>query len=108
MMIGNIIRNRMDSLGLSLEEFLDKTGFTNELINSIFNNQINLQIDDFETEVIAHVLLCDPSYFFDTQAREKDVIALSCNRGDDTKKSNFAKAKIQKFVMDYLYTKSLL
>lgn len=108
MMMGEIIRNRMDALGFTIVDLSEKTGFAEEYINSIFKNEIELEIDDFETEVFAQILMCDASYFFDNKTREKDVIILSCNRGDNTKKSNYAKAKIQKFVMDYLYTESLL
>lgn len=106
-MFGKMILQRMNDLGITIPMLVEQTGISEDNINSFISGKRLLLPDDFDTLVISKALLCDPMFWFDDSIRKLDVITLSCNRGEDTKKSNLAKANIQKFVEDYLFVESL-
>ena len=109
MYIGETVLARMNLLGFSTEMLAEKTMFDTELIDSIINNHMSLDdIDEFDLEVLSNALYCATNYFVDSVARSRDVVFCSMNRGDDTIKSNLAKAKIQSYMRDLTMLKDAL
>jgi len=109
MFIGNLLQDRLNLFGMSVEQFSDDIMMDSELVQGIISNEISLNdIDAFDLQVISNALYCEPEYFFDLDARNNDVVFCSSNRGDDTACSNLAKAKLQQFVRDVLFLKEAI
>lgn len=104
--IGKYVKQRMEDLEFKEQYVSEKSGFSLEEINAILNDEVTFDTDDFEPAVLANILMCEPEYFFCQEAREKDVITQSYNRGPNTVGSNLIKAKMQSFVRDYLLASS--
>lgn len=109
MFIGSVLGERMDMLGVSLETLADETMLEKQFIEDILNNRIEFEnIDEFDIEVISNALYCDTNYFTDERSRLNDVVLCSKNRGNDTTKSNLAKAKLQSYMRDLIWIKEAL
>lgn len=109
MNIGNILKNRLEKLGISIDQLSGDCLLKKEFIKGILEDQISLEkIDMFDLKLISNELYCTPAYFWDENKRKKDVVLSSFNRGNDTKKSNLAKARLQKYVSDYIFLKNVI
>ena len=118
--IGNDIQNRMNLLGLTIDEMADSTliAFTiananvfmeKENIDSIIQNKTPLEeIDEFDMSLICSVLHCKPEFFTDDLVKEKDLLLTSMNRGMDNKKSLEVKAIIHDFMNDLSFVEEIL
>ncbi|MCI8665215.1 MAG: hypothetical protein HFG82_00875 [Dorea sp.] len=107
--IGNDIQNRMNLLGLTIDEMADSTFMEKEIIDSIIQNKTPLEeIDEFDMSLICSVLHCKPEFFTDDLVKEKDLLLTSMNRGMDNKKSLEVKAIIHDFMNDLSFVEEIL
>ena len=107
--IGKDVQDRMDLLGLTVEEMADKTFLEKEMIIAIINDQIPLEeIEGFDFSLICSVLHCQEDFFTNPEAREKDLLSASMNRGLDNKQSMNVKAKLQDFMSDFAFVTEVL
>lgn len=107
--IGNDMQERMNLLGLTVEEVADKTFLEEEVIHAIISNEIALEeMDEFDLSLICGVLHCREEYFTDSNVKEKDLLLVSMNRGMDNQKSRNVKAKIQDFMNDFAFVTDVL
>lgn len=107
--IGSDVQDRMNLLGLNVEELADKTFLEENVVNAILNNEIALEeIDEFDLSLICSVLHCRENFFTDVSVKEKDLLLASMNRGADNEKSMNVKAKIQDFMNDFAFVTDVL
>lgn len=107
--IGEDIQNRMNVLGLTADEVADRAFMEREDMNAIINNRVALEeIDEFDMSLICSVLHCKTDFFTNADAKEKDLLSASMNRGFDNEKSMKVKAKIQDFMNDYAFVMDIL
>lgn len=106
--IGDVVKARMDLFGFTLDRLNEESMLPLNLLEGIIENKISIsQIDDFDLNVLASTLYCEPDYFVSEDARNSDVVFASHNRGECTHKSNLVKAKLQNFMKDLLFLKSI-
>lgn len=107
--IGKDMQDRMNLLSLTVDEVADKVFMEKENIDAIIQNKIALEeIDEFDMSLICSVLHCSTEFFIDADAKEKDLLVASMNRGLDNEKSMKVKAKIQDFMSDFAFATSIL
>lgn len=107
--IGKDMRDRMKLLGLTVDELASKAFMEKETIDALIQNKITLEdIDEFDLSLICAVLHCNTSFFIDADAKEKDLLTASINRGGDNEKSMKVKAKIQDFMNDFIFITNIL
>lgn len=109
MAIGDIINDRMTCLGITAESLADECFIDEDYLIDIMNNKIPIsKIDSFDIDMLSSALYCNPEYFYDSDERKKDVVFSSFNRGNDTCKSNMAKAHIQEYMRSYVFLKEII
>lgn len=107
--IGKDMQDRMVLLGLSVDEVADKAFMEKDTVDAIIQNKIALEeIDEFDMSLICGVLHYEKEYFIDAEAKEKDLLMASMNRGGDNEKSMNVKAKIQDFMKDFAFVTNIL
>lgn len=107
--IGKELQDRMDLLGLTVEEVADKTFLEEDVIMAIINNEMPLEdIDEFDFSLLCSVLHCQEDFFTNPEAREKDFLSASMNRGLDNEKPMNVKAKLQDFMNDFAFVTEIL
>lgn len=107
--IGKDIQDRMDLLGLTVEEVADKTFIEKNIINEIIQNEIPIEdIDEFDLSLLCSILHCSENFFTDPEVRERDLLSASMNRGLDNKKSMNVKAKLQDFMNDFAFVSEIM
>lgn len=107
--IGTDMQNRMDLLGLTVNEVAEKTFLEESFINAILCNEVAFEdVDEFDLNLICSVLHCKPEYFTDESVKSKDLLLVSMNRGCETKQSRMVKAKIQDFMNDFAFVDEVL
>lgn len=107
--IGSELQDRMNMLGISVSTLSDMTFMDEEIINDIIDNKFAFEeIDEFDFSLICSVLHCDAQYFVDSEVRSRDLLISTMNRGKDSVKSKFVKAKIQDFMNDFAFVNEVL
>ncbi len=107
--IGNDVRERMEMLGLSVADVADRTFLEEDAILAILNNETALEeMEEFDLSLICGVLHCREDFFSNSDAKEKDLLLASMNRGIDTVDSMNVKAKIQDFMDDFAFIEGVL
>lgn len=107
--IGKDVQDRMNLLGLTVDEVADKAFMEKQEVNAILQDEIALEdIDEFDLALISSVLHCRPEFFSDASVKEKDLLCAAMNRGNDNEKSLKVKAKIQDFLNDFAFVKDVL
>ena len=107
--IGKEVQDRMELLGLTVKEVADKTFLEEDVVAAIINNEISLEnIEEFDFSLLCSVLHCQEDFFTDSEARERDLLSASMNRGLDDKKSMNVKAKLQEFMNDFAFVTDIL
>ena len=106
MLFGDIVKERLNSLGMTFDDLVEISMLDKDLCEKICENRISpTDLDEFDLNVLSNALYCASDYFISETARNKDVVFRSCNRGDDTHQSNLIKAKLQSFMRDLLFVK---
>lgn len=107
--IGHILKNRMDMLGISIFDLSEITFINKDIIQAIVENKRAYEeIDVFDLSLICNALHCDMHYFIDDKVRNNDLLISTMNKNKDSSKSITVKAKIQDFVNDFTFLKSIL
>lgn len=107
--IGDIMQERMMQLGLTAVDVADKTFLEEEMVKAIIDNEIEFgAIDPFDISLICNVLHCKVEFFTDDEAKNKDLLFSSLNRGNDNSKSNNVKVRIQDFINDFVFVTDIL
>ena len=107
--IGKEVQDRMELLGLTVKEVADKTFLEEDVVAAIINNEISLEnIEEFDFLLLCSVLHCQKDFFTDSEARERDLLSASMNRGLDDKKSMDVKAKLQDFMNGFAFVTDIL
>lgn len=107
--IGKAVQDRMNLLGLTVEELADETFLEENVITEIINNKIALEeTDEFDLSLICNVLHCQENFFTDSKVQERDLLTAFMNRGLDNEKSMRVKAKIQDFMNDFAFVTEVL
>ena len=103
--IGKEVQDRMELLGLTIKEVADKTFLEEDVVAAIINKE---NIEEFDFSLLCSVLHCQEDFFTDSEARERDLLSASMNRGLDDKKSMNVKAKLQDFMNDFAFVTDIL
>lgn len=109
MFVGELVLERMQALGLDVQT-LSKNSLVDEaVISQVISNTSSIDdLDEFDLDMICGVLYCSSDYFYSEEARRKDIISGSFNRGDDTPKSMKVKGNIQSFVNDFILMQDMM
>lgn len=108
MVIGNIIKERMKSLGITQKELLERSFVDEDILNGLISDCISVsEVDIDDIDFISQVLYCTPEYFTEKKVRDNDVLTSSLNRGDIGIKSNNVKVKIQSIMEDFEFMNSI-
>lgn len=109
MYIGNILKERMECLGVSISTLAEDAFLDEDIVSNIINNKISLQeIDELDLEFISSSLYCDVDYFKCSESRNKDIIHASMNRGICDPKTNIVKGRLQRFVEDFIFLEDII
>ena len=104
MYFGSVLNERLQMFGFTPDSFSNDVLMDQEYIKKIIKDEISFEeIVDFDIQVISNALFCEPEYFVDESARKKDVVFNSSNRGNNSAKSNLAKAKLQLYMKDFRF-----
>lgn len=107
--IGNDMQDRMNLLGLTVEDVASRTFLEKDDVDAIIHDRIGLpDIDEFDFSLICSVLHCKPEYFTDKTVKDSDLLAVSMNRGSDNEKSLNVKAKLQDYLDDLSFVNEIL
>ena len=107
--MGKDIQERMNLFGLTVKEVADKTFLDEDVLIAIINNEIPLEnIEEFDFSLLCGALHCQEDFFTNPEARVRDLVSASMNRGLDNEKSMNVKAKIQDFMNDYVFISEVL
>ncbi len=85
MIIGELIKNRREELGLTQKNLADKLGKKRSSITFIENKGKDISV--ILLEEIAEALSCDLSYFFPSQKLKRPRVLMSYNYGDENTNS---------------------
>jgi len=108
MFIGNIMKERMTSLGITENELVEKSFVDEDIVNGLLSNAICVsEVDIDDIDFISQVLYCTPEYFTERDVRDKDVLSSCLNRGCVSIKSNNVKVKIQSIMEDFEFMNSI-
>lgn len=108
MYIGEILKDRMNNLGIDIMKLSDEALIDKEQIQDILDNNVMVsEIDEFDLELISQVLYCKPDYFFNQKIREKDILNASMNRGISDSHVNIVKGKLQQFAIDFNFLRNI-
>lgn len=108
MYIGEILKKRMSDLGISISKLSDESLVERNHIEDIINNKIMItEIDKYDLDLISQVLYCNPEYFYNSEARERDILNASMNRGESNFHVNLIKGKLQQFGSDFTFLRSI-
>lgn len=73
--IGELLRDRMTSLGLSIDELSFKSFVDKEIIIKILNNNISFnEIEYWDIDFISQCVYCTPEFFTNEDVRKRDII----------------------------------
>lgn len=108
MFIGTILKARMATFGLDIPALAEETFVEQHVIENLVNDMLPLgNMDSFDLDMICSALYCTVEYFNNEEVRQKDMVANSLNRGNDTVKSSLVKARIQNFMDDFIFSQEL-
>jgi hypothetical protein len=103
--IGELLINRMNSLGLSVEVLSDKSFVDKELLINILNNRVSFdEIAYWDIDFISQCLYCSPEFFINEEERKRDVIY---STGQNNHKVATVMGKLQQFTNDFEFIQSL-
>lgn len=104
MYIGDVLKQRIDALGLNLDILSENTFIDESFLSKILCNEIKIcDIENVDLDIISQALYCTPEYFYSEEARKKDIVNAALNRGFSDVRSNMVKAKLQSFADDFFY-----
>ena len=110
MSIGEVIRERMDMLGISVDQMGDSTLHYWTVFGDVLSGTVQIDtadIDDFELCILGNALYCSPAYFVDPAEREKDIARQNYGRPNATVKTLLQMAHIQQYMRDLHFLKNL-
>lgn len=108
MFIGDIMKDRMESLGITECDLINKSLVDDDIVIGLLNNSLSISdVDIDDIDFISQVLYCSPEYFTEKEVRKIDVLNSSLNRGTASIKSNNIKVKIQSIMEDFEFMESI-
>lgn len=110
MKIGKILKERIELLGISLNELSSLTFIDIEILKNLHNNKLDYDnLEEYDKSLLCDALYCSEEYFFDECERERDLIGASMNRGSKQDKVAIeTKCKIYKFIKDYTFIDEII
>ena len=109
MKIGRLLKERMSLLGISLDDLVNMTYIDSDLLENLYNNELDFEeLDEYDKEILTNSLFCSKNYFIDENERKYDIVNASLNRGKEQDvRAIRTKCKIQKFVNDFIFINEL-
>ncbi|KAA3385216.1 hypothetical protein F1912_12220 [Akkermansia muciniphila] len=110
MSVGEVIRERMDMLGISVDQVSDTTLHYWPDFEDVLSGTVQIDtadIDDYELSMLGNAMLCSPAYFTSVEERDKDIVHQNYGRSNVTIKTLLQMARIQQFMRDLHFLKSL-
>lgn len=108
MLIGSVLKERIDAFGFTPEVLADRSFVDLDVINDLLSDKLPIEnVDSFDLEMLEESLYCQSGYLKDKSIRSTDVIKSALNRGIGDKDSNIVKGKIQQFAEDLDFLLSL-
>lgn len=109
MKIGKLLRDRRKLLEISLDDLVNMTYIDSDLIEQLYNNELDFEdLDEYDKEILTNSLFCSKNYFIDENERKYDIVMSSLNRGQEQDiKAILTKCKLQRYVRDFIFVNEL-